>query len=212
MFTFLKQGTSDQPLEKYSAELSHRLRENDAGTEQIEGAEETGFFHDMSQGGTGLYSDHEFKIGSELIFNLHDDTSDVSGQVGVKVLWSRLQDRDNIAAICIRRMIFSQYEEQSKEIEKEILQLLHSPGRSSTDQLIQKFSIFTLANLKILDGLKIDYIETHPQTANRFGAKIMDQYKENWKLFSDKMIQSHNDEEENASEVMKQFNRRSSQR
>ena len=57
----------------------------------------------------------------------------------LEVLWTRHQDQDNITSICIRQMIFGQYEADGQDIETDILKLLHNPSRFATADLIQHF-------------------------------------------------------------------------
>ncbi len=214
MLQFIKADQMAELHEGYHAKSVGLTVVGPDGSRDLE-VDFSGYLQDFSEFGTGLYTDQEFKVGSELELALHTPmTEDVWGNTRLRVMWSRLQDPDNITGICIRQMIFNLYDEQQKQIEPEILRLLHNPSRDSTAGLIQRFSIFSKDNLQRLDILKQQYQATHPRTQFRYGAKVLESGIDTWQRLVNQLNANFapgqmNEEE---SQVMKQFNRRQARR
>ncbi len=214
MLQFIKADQTAELHEGYHAKSISLTVVGPDGSRDLE-VDFSGYMQDFSEFGTGLYTDQEFKVGSELELALHTPLEDgVWGTTRLRIMWSRLQDPDNITGICIRQMIFNLYDEQQKPIEPEILRLLHNPSRDSTAGLIQRFSIFSKENLQRLDILKQQYQSTHPRTQFRYGAKVLESGIDTWQRLVNQLnanfAPGQMDDEE--SEVMKQFNRRQARR
>ena len=135
-----------------------------------------------------------------------------SGDALLEVLWTRHQDQDNITSICIRQMIFGQYEAEGRDIETDILKLLHNPSRFATADLIQRFSIFDQHNLKKLEQLKNRYRETHPNHAYRHGTRAVEDSQEAWAKLIEPILPRAEPAPQEASTTMQQFNRRQAHR
>ncbi len=215
MLHFTKAGKSDELHEGYAARSLSLTLQDSSGTREI-ALDLSGYLQDFSEFGTGLYSDQEVKVGGELELELNLPQQEApAGNTRLQVMWSRLQDPDNITGICIRQMIFGKYEDQGQQIEPEILRLLHNPSRDSTAGLIQHFSIFSKESLYRLDELKKEYLATHPRTKFRYGAKVMDEGLRVWQQVVNQIVANFapgEPEEQAESEVMKQFNRRQARR
>ncbi|MEE2717615.1 MAG: hypothetical protein VX610_09340 [SAR324 cluster bacterium] len=211
MFHFIKNSTASERHEGLSAQLVEWLVPAADGSQSPGHYEGEGALQDTTASGTGLYAEQEFKPGSRLHLVVTPEGGD-SGDALLEVLWTRHQDQDNITSICIRQMIFGQYEAEGRDIETDILKLLHNPSRFATADLIQRFSIFDQHNLKKLEQLKNRYRETHPNHAYRHGTRAVEDSQEAWAKLIEPILPRAEPAPQEASTTMQQFNRRQAHR
>ena len=211
MFHFIKNRTSSDYFEDITAQVVELLVLAADGSLKLVRYEGDGALQDVTKSGTGCYANQEFQRGSQVKLEVSPEGGE-SGEVLLEVLWSRHQDQDNITSICIRQMIFGQYEADGQNIETDVLKLLHNPSRFASADLIQRFSIFDQQNLKILEQLKNRYKETHPQHAYRHGTRITETSLESWRTLVQPVLLKAEPDKEQASATMQQFNRRQTHR
>ena len=212
MFHFIKNSTSSDRFKGISAELVEWLLPTAADGSKSSGPYEgEGALQDTSASGTGLYAEQDFRPGSHIRLSVTTEPGD-SGEVLLEVLWTRHQDQDNITSICIRQMIFGQYEADGQDIETDILKLLHNPSRFATADLIQHFSIFDHRHLKTLEQLKDCYQKSHPNHAYRHGTRIVADSREAWAALIQPILPKAEPVKEEASTTMQQFTRRQARR
>ena len=211
MFHFIKDSTSSDRFEGISAQLIEWLTLDADGSLSPMEYKGDGALQDTTTSGAGLYTEQEFKPGCQVRLEVNPDGGK-SGEVLLEVLWTRHQDQDNITSICIRQMIFRQYEAAGQDIEPDVIKLLHNPSRFATADLIQRFSIFDQQNLKTLEQLKNRYKESHPHHAYRHGTRVTEASLDSWIALIQSVLPKAKPVKEEASTTMQQFNRRQAHR
>ena len=211
MFHFIKDSTSSDRFEGISAQLIEWLTPAADGSLSPIEYKGDGALQDTTTSGAGLYTEQEFKPGCQVRLEVNP-AGGKSGEVLLEVLWTRHQDQDNITSICIRQMIFGQYEAAGQDIELDVIKLLHNPSRFATADLIQHFSIFDHRHLKTLEQLKDCYQKSHPNHAYRHGTRIVAGSREAWAALIQPILPKAEPVKEEASTTMQQFNRRQARR
>ncbi len=148
--------------------------------------DEHGILQEFNESGTGLCSDTLYQVGDLLTLHVRtlpqqENGERLSTMIRFEVLWSRQQDEENILAMCVRQLIFNTYEQMNFKIDAELLGLLYNKSTNSTQRLIEIYGLNEPQNRAELDELITSYHARHPDTNYRYGARVLENYLDNWK-------------------------------